>query len=297
MKLERASRQQAKIKLSLAGSSGCGKSYSAILLGYGLCNDFTKLCVIDAESYSASLYSHLGGFNVINLSAPFHPEKYVEAIQLCEQSGMEVIIIDGISPEWSGKGGCLDLHDKETAKMRIPNSFTAWSSITPKHQAFIDAIVNSSCHVIATVRSKTEYLLTERNGRQVPQKMGMAPITRDGFDFEVTIAFDIDQQHKAFCTKDRSGLFQDREPFIITPETGRKILDWCNRSEDIKVDDVSNRIGDCRSIQELLDLYKQYPQFKEILKPEFEQQKRTILINQDATTQLANQTIIQNGTH
>lgn len=231
------------------------------------------------------------------MSAPFQPEKYVEAIQLCEQSGMEVIIIDGISREWSGKGGCLDLHEKETAKMRIPNSFTAWSSITPKHQAFIDAIVNSSCHVIATVRSKTEYLLTERNGRQVPQKMGMAPITRDGFDFEVTIAFDIDQQHKAFCTKDRSGLFQDREPFIITPETGRKILDWCNRSEDIKVDYVSNRIGDCKSIQELLDLCKQYPQFKEVLKPEFEQQKRTILINQDATTQLANQSVIQNGTH
>ena len=297
MKLERASRHQAKIKVSLAGSSGCGKSYSAILLGYGLCNDFSKLCVIDAESYSASLYSHLGEFNVINLSAPFHPEKYVEAIQLCEQSGMEVIIIDGISPEWSGKGGCLDLHEKETAKMRIPNSFTAWSSITPKHQAFIDAIVNSSCHVIATVRSKTEYLITERNGRQVPQKMGMAPITRDGFDFEVTIAFDINQQHKAFCTKDRSGLFQDREPFIITPETGRKILDWCNRSEDIKVDDISSRIGNCRSIQELLDLYKQFPQFKEVLKPEYEQQKRTILINQDATIQLANQSIIQNGTH
>lgn len=127
--------------------------------------------------------------------------------------------------------------------------------------------------------------------------MGMAPITRDGFDFEVTIALDIDQQHKAFCTKDRSGLFQDRKPFIITPETGRKILDWCNRSEDIKVDAVFNRIGDCRSIQELLDLYKQYPQFKEVLKPEFEQQKRNILINQDATTQLANQSIIQNGKH
>lgn len=297
MHLQKATRKQAKIKLSLAGSSGNGKSFSAILLAKGLCNDFSKIAVIDCENYSASLYSHLGDFNVINLSAPYHPDKYVEAIQLCQQSGMEVIIIDGISPEWSGKGGCLDLHEKETAKMRIPNSFTAWASITPKHQAFIDAIVNSSCHVISTIRSKTEYVLAERNGKQIPQKIGMAPITRDGFDFEVTIAFDIDQQHKAFCTKDRSGLFQDREPFIITPDTGRKILEWCNISEVVTVDNVSVRINDCKSIAELLELYRQHPQFKVVLQSEFEQQKRRLLINEDVSKELSNLKQSSNGVH
>ena len=109
MQLEKSSRKQTKIKISLAGSSGSGKSFSAILLGYGLCNDFSKMCIIDTENYSASFYSHLGDFNVINLTAPFHPSKYVEAIQLCEQSGIEVVIIDNASHAWSGKGGCLEL--------------------------------------------------------------------------------------------------------------------------------------------------------------------------------------------
>lgn len=230
---------------------------------------------------------------MINISAPFSPEKYIEAIQLCEQSGIEVIIIDSITQEWSGKGGCLELHEIETSKMRIPNSFTAWATITPKHQAFIDAIINCSSHVISTVRSKTEYVLIERNGRQVPQKVGMAPITRDGFDFEVTIAFDVDQHHKAFCTKDRTGMFQDKQPFVITPDTGRKIVEWCN---GISVDDVTGRINDCKSIGELLQLYKTYPQYKESLKPEFEQRKRQIIISEEVKTQLANQPIIANGT-
>ncbi len=167
---------------------------------------------------------------------------------------MEVIIIDSITHEWQGKGGCLDLHEKETAKMRIPNSFTAWSKITPLHQEFINTILQSKCHIISTIRSKTEYVLTERNGKQVPQKVGMSPITRDGFEFEVTIAFDLDQHHKAFATKDRSGLFQDKEPIIITEETGRKIIEWCNNAPEVNVDDVSKRIGDCRTIDELLNI-------------------------------------------
>ena len=296
MRLEIATRKQAKIKLSLAGASGSGKTYSAISLAYGLCNNFGKICVIDTENYSASLYSHLGEFHVINITAPFNPEKYIEAIQLCENSGIEVIIIDSITQEWSGKGGCLELHEAETSKMRIPNSFTAWASITPRHQKFIDAIVNSSCHLITTVRSKTEYVLTERNGKQVPQKVGMAPITRDGFDFEVSIAFDIDQHHKAFCSKDRTFLFQDQQPFVINPETGKKILDWCNSGESITVDDISKRISDTVSIKDLLALFQQYPQYRESLKPEFEQRKRQIIINQEVQNQLANQPIITNGT-
>lgn len=296
MYLERASRKQAKIKVSLAGPAGSGKTFSALLLAYGLCGDFSKICIIDAENRSASLYAHLGDFQVINLLPPFNPEKYVEAIQLCERSGIEVIIIDSSSHEWNGKGGCLELHEKEVAKMRIPNSFTAWSSITPRHQAFVDAIINSSAHIICTLRSKTEYVLTERNGKQIPTKVGMSPITRDGLDYEMTIAFDLDQQHKAFCTKDRTSLFMDQESFVITPDTGKKILEWCNTGEAVSIDDVSKRIGECKSIQELLHLYQQHHHFKEILKPEFETQKRRILISQEAKTVLSNEPIHTNGT-
>ena len=280
MHLEKATRKHAKIKLSMAGSAGSGKSYSAILLAYGLCNDFAKICVLDCENHSASLYSHLGEFNVINLSAPFHPDRYVEAIKLCEQSEIEVIIIDNATHAWSGKGGCLDLHEKETAKMRIPNSFTAWASITPLYQRFIEAIVNTSCHVICTLRSKTEYHMVERGGKQIPQRIGMAPMIRDGFDFEMSIAFDLDHQHQVFCSKDRTSIFQDQEPFTITAETGKKILDWCNSGTPITVDDVSKRISDTVSIQELLALYQQFPQYKNVLQNEYEGKKRQIMLQQ-----------------
>ena len=297
MQIQKAKRNAAKIKLSLAGASGSGKSFSSIMLAYGLCKDFNKICVIDTENHSASLYSHLGDFNVINISAPFHPDKYIEAIKLCEEAGMEVVIIDNATHAWSGKGGCLELHEKETAKMKIPNSFTAWNMITPIYQRYIDAIINSSCHIICALRSKTEYVMSERNGRQVPQKTGTAPMIRDGFDFEMSVAFDLDQQHKAFCTKDRTGLFQDKESFVITPDTGRKLLQWCNNGEAISVDEVSRRIGGVASIKELLALFNEFPQYKESLKPEYETRKRQIMINQNVQQELSQQKINSHGTH
>ncbi len=297
MQIQKAKRNAAKIKLSLAGASGSGKSFSSIMLAYGLCKDFNKICVIDTENHSASLYSHLGDFNVINISAPFHPDKYIEAIKLCEEAGMEVVIIDNATHAWSGKGGCLELHEKETAKMKIPNSFTAWNMITPIYQRYIDAIINSSCHIICALRSKTDYVMSERNGRQVPQKTGTAPMIRDGFDFEMSVAFDLDQQHKAFCTKDRTGLFQDKESFVITPDTGRKLLQWCNNGEAISVDEVSRRIGGVASIKELLALFNEFPQYKESLKPEYETRKRQIMINQNVQQELSQQKINSHGTH
>jgi hypothetical protein len=297
MQLQRATRKQSKIKLSISGPSGSGKTYSALQLAFGICNDWNKIAVLDSENYSASLYAHLGAFNVLNLHEPFTPEQYIEAIQLCEREGIEVIIIDSITHEWSGKGGCLDIHEKETSKMRVPNSFTAWAMVTPRHQAFVEAIVRSQSHVICCTRSKTEYVMSERNGRQVPQKMGMAPITREGFDFEVSIHFELDQQHKAFCSKDRTGLFMNREAFILTPETGKAITDWCESGEAINANDVMARINGCSSLSELLQVYKDYPQYKQSLLTEFENRKRQLIINQEVQTQLSNQPINSNGIH
>lgn len=297
MQLQKATRKQSKIKLSISGPSGSGKTYSALRLAYGICNDWSRIAVLDSENYSASLYAHLGEFNVLNLTAPFTPEQYIEAIQLCEGKGIEVIIIDSITHEWNGKGGCLEIHEKETAKMRVPNSFTAWASVTPRHQAFVEAIVRSQSHVICCTRSKTEYVMSEKNGRQVPQKMGMAPIAREGFDFEVSIHFELDQQHKAFCSKDRTGLFMHREAFLITSEVGKTITEWCDSGSPINADDIMVRINGCSSLNELLKIYNENPQFKQSLLKEFEGRKRQLIMQQDAQTQLSNQPISSNGIH
>lgn len=166
MKVQLAKRRQAKIKMALQGSSGSGKTMGVLLIAYGLCGDWSKIAVIDTENYSASLYAHLGQFSVVNIAAPFSPEKYIEAIRLCEEAGFKVIVIDSISHEWEGIGGILETH----ANMQ-GNSFTNWGKLTPRHNSFVQAILQSQVHIIGTIRSKQDYVISEKNGKQVPEKL------------------------------------------------------------------------------------------------------------------------------
>jgi hypothetical protein len=223
MILQKATRKKVKLRLGLSAVSGGGKTYSALLLGKGLTDDWGKIAVIDTENNSASLYSHLGDFNTIELTSPYTPERYIEAIKVCEDAGMEVIIVDSITHEWDGKGGLLEIHSSMTG-----NSFTNWSSLTPRHQKFIDKILQSTCHVITTVRRKTDYEMTVNDkGKQTPQKVGLKEVTREGFEYELTVNFNLDERHNCTASKDRTGLFMDKPFFTITEETGRLIKEWC----------------------------------------------------------------------
>lgn len=292
MQLIKAERKKAKIKLGLQGPSGSGKTYSALLLAFGLTEDWSKIAIIDTENHSANMYAHLGGFNVLPLEPPYNPEKFIKAIRLCVTAGMEVVIIDSISHEWEGTGGILDTHSQMTG-----NSFTAWAKLTPRHNAFVQEMLQSPVHILATTRTKQDYVLVDKNGKMVPEKVGLKGITRDGMDYEFTLVFDLDIKNNASASKDRTGLFFGQPEQKISTQTGSKIREWCNSGADVNVDDISIRIGECKSIQELLDLYKEYPEFKAILQPEFEQRKRQILINQEVKTQLDHPSIIENGTN
>ena len=161
MKLQQATRQQARIRLGIQGPSGSGKTQGALQIAIGLANgDWTKIAVIDTEYGSASLYSHLGPYNVINLTAPFGPDRFSSALKLCEEAGMMVVIMDSISHEWDGSGGILDIHNAMTG-----NSFTNWGRVTPLHSAFVQSILASPCHVITTIRSKQDYVLMTKTER------------------------------------------------------------------------------------------------------------------------------------
>ncbi len=207
---------------------------SALKLAHGMVGDWSKIAVIDTERGSASLYDSLGAFNTIKLEPPFTPENYIEAIQECEQAGMEIIIVDSISHEWEGRGGCLELVEELGKGMK--NSFAAWGKITPRHNHFIDAIIGSKSHVIACGRSKQDYVLNqiEKNGRvlNVPEKIGLKAVTREGFDYEMTLAFDIMISHFASSAKDRTGLFMDKPEFVISEDTGKLIKEWCESGLD-----------------------------------------------------------------
>ena len=288
MILQTAQRKRAKIKMGLQGPSGSGKTLGALLTAFGLCGDWSKIAVIDTENHSADLYAHLGNYNVLPLSAPFTPEKYIQALEVCEKAEMDVVILDSTTHEWEN---LIDFHSSMQG-----NSFTNWGKITPRHNAFVQKILQSPCHVISTTRTKQDYVLNERNGKMVPEKVGLKSVQRDGLEYEFTLVFDLDMKNNASASKDRTGLFFGKPEQKLSVEIGKLIRDWCNTGSEITAVDISNRIGECKSIQELLSLYNEYPQFKETLKPEFEQQKRSLLINQEIRNQLATQNINQNGT-
>jgi hypothetical protein len=224
---KKAERKQAKLRLGLVGPAGSGKTFSALQIASGLGG---KVAVIDTERGSASLYSDLLDFDVAEMEPPYTTQKYITYLQEAEKAGYDVIILDSITHAWAGEGGLLEEVDKRAGANR-GNSFTAWREVTPMHNRFIDAMLNCKAHLIATMRSKTEYVLEQNSqGKQVPKKVGMAPIQRDGMDYEFTVVFDLSQDHIATASKDRTSLF-DGQAFTPSAETGEKLKEWLESGE------------------------------------------------------------------
>lgn len=190
-----------------------------------------KICLIDTENESGSLYvgkqvgsTNVGEYLIINLEAPYSAARYLEAIDLAEQTGVEYLVIDSLSHAWTGEGGLLDVQGN-VAK-RSGNSYTAWREVTPLHNRLVDRILQCAMHVAVTLRTKTEYVIEDNgSGKKTPRKIGMAPVFRDGVEYEFTIFFELDQSHAAAATKDRTGLF-DGQYFLIAPDTGVRIHEW-----------------------------------------------------------------------
>lgn len=250
MQLQKATRKKVKLRLGLSAVAGGGKTYSALLLAKGLVNDWDKIAVIDTENNSASLYSHLGEFNTIELTAPYSPERYIQAIDACVNAGMECIIIDSITHEWDGKGGCLEIADQVTQASNSKNSYTAWAKVTPRHQAFIDKILQCPAHVITTVRRKQDYDMVKDGNKTQVVKVGMKEVTREGFEYELTCNFNLETSHYCTASKDRTGLFMGKDPFIVTEETGKLIKEWCESGVD-EVHEAIKKLETCNSVDDL----------------------------------------------
>jgi len=187
-------------------------------------NNWSKIGIIDTEQYSSSLYSHLGAFNIINLTAPFTPERYIAALHAFEQAGMQVVIMDSVTHVWSGEGGLLEYNTS------LGGRFQDWAKTTPRYQKFIQGILQSPVHVITTIRKKESYALTTENGRTKVEKQGLDDEIRGGFNYELTVAFDINIHHLAEPSKDRTGLFMKTDGsstgFVISQDTGTTLKQW-----------------------------------------------------------------------
>ncbi|MBC2840109.1 AAA family ATPase [Robiginitalea sp. SC105] len=267
MKLHIAKKNVVKLRVGISGASGFGKTYSALLLAHGITQDWSKIAVIDTENASANLYSDLGPYHVLPLREPYAPERYIQAIEACEKAGMEVVIIDSISHEWIGVGGCLEIHHS------LGGRFQDWAVITPRHQRFIEKILSSRCHIITTTRRKIDYSLDlGQNGKTQVVKHGTKEVTREGFEYELTVNFElVNDQHLAKASKDRTGLFMGKPEFVINSATGKKLLEWSG--DHGLLEQVEQKISQCQDLEELANLYRKHPAVQQSLQELFKKRK------------------------
>ncbi len=227
---QRAIRENIWVKTLLIGASGSGKTFSALRMATGFAKELGKftgnderIALIDTESRRSTYYAKEFDFDILDLKAPFTPERFVEAINMAVDAGYKILVIDSITHEWSGKGGCLEIHSK------IPgNSYIAWGKVTPRHEMFTDTIIDSPIHVFATVRGDDKYVLEEVNGKQVPRKVPLGYDQRKNTEYLFTVSFMLEQDsHIATAVKDNTHIFEDRND-ILTEKHGENLCKWAN---------------------------------------------------------------------
>ena len=199
----KAVKHEAKLRLCIAGPSGSGKTYTGLRLGTALARG-GRVALVDTEHGSASKYADLFNFDVLELEAPFHPERFVEAIKAAEAEEYSVVILDSLSHAWRGSGGLLDIVDQISKRMKSANTFAAWKDATPIQNDLIEGILGADLHVIATMRSRQEYVMdADEKGRTRVRKVGMAPVQRDGFEYEFDVFLDMDIDNNGIVSKTR----------------------------------------------------------------------------------------------
>lgn len=232
IKIQKAERKKARIRIEIASASWSGKTYSSLLLAKWLVKgDMSKVCMIDTENWSGHLYSHLWDYSVIELQPDeCTTENILKAFKAIEDSGFEVIIWDSSSMRWDI---LLKLNDDVAKKMNW-NSFRAWWKVTPLYDSVIQHMLSSPCHVIVTARKKQDWAIeTNDQWKSIVKKVGMKDVQRDTLEYEMSIVFNLDQNHLASASKDRTWLFDWKDPEVLTEETGKQILDRCESGAEV----------------------------------------------------------------
>lgn len=232
MAFVKATKSQSKLRLALCGLAGSGKTYSALAIAAGIAAEMRRLghgagriALIDTEHESASLYADRFDFDTAPLDN-HSPRAYVDMIREAEGGGYDVVIIDSLSHAWAGKNGALE--QKDNAAARGGNSWTAWRDITPMHNALVDAMLASKCHLIATMRQKMEYIQTTEGGKTKIEKVGLAAIQREGMEYEFTCVGDLGLDHVLRIGKTRlDGVLSTGEAFELPGELfAKKVYGW-----------------------------------------------------------------------
>jgi hypothetical protein len=230
---KKAEKKKVYLKLGIQGPSGGGKTYGALSMATGFGG---KIALIDTERGSSSLYADKFSFDMAHMEPPFTTEAYLDALNGAVAAKYEWLIIDSISHAWAGQGGLLEQKEAIDARGR-GNSYTNWATITKKQNQFIEALMQAPINIICCFRSKTEYIMQDQNGKQVPKKVGLAAVQRDGFEYELDVLFELALDNSYEAEKDRTGLFKGRVGGKLTEKTGQVLKDWLHNSSNNQIPD------------------------------------------------------------
>lgn len=234
------------LRMGLYGSSGSGKSYTALRIATEL--GYEKIGIVDTENRSARRYAKTFSRRFQSLELEhFSPRDYIEAIRAAEQAGIDVLVIDSLSHAWMGRGGVLEMVDqaaKRQARGGAPNSFNGWREVTPEHNRLVEALVHAKMHLIVTMRVKTDYVVEKDDkGKSVPRKVGLAPIQRDGLEYEFDVVGDISPEHELFITKSRCPALSDAVISKPGPELAKTLREWLDGAGPV-VDEVNDALDE-----------------------------------------------------
>jgi hypothetical protein len=233
-KVQKAVREKIYTKVALMAPSGGGKTYSALRLATGMREELEKItgkpCRIllaNTEGARGRYYANEFDYDIVDLVEPFNPEQFSDVIDFAVEEKYDILIMDSTSPEWDGKGGCLELQQK------AGGTYQAWAKVTPRHDAFINKLATSPIHLIATMRGKDQYEIEKDDrGKTSVKKLGVGAKQRDGFEYEFTCTFTVDQKtHMAEPQKDNTHIFENDNATLLTESHGQKIIKWANTSD------------------------------------------------------------------
>jgi hypothetical protein len=226
MGFKKATKSQAKLRAAIFGPSGAGKTFSSLRVAAGLAGG-KPIAVIDTERGSASKYADRFQFDVLELEDQ-SIDGYVAAIREAAQAGYAVLVIDSLSHGWQT---LLEEVEKLAKAKYRGNTWSAWSEGTPLQRRLVQAILGFPGHVIATMRSKTEWTTVDNNGRKTPQRVGLAPEQGKGVEYEFDLLVEISTEHIANVIKDRTGRFQDKLLEKPGEDFGRELAEWLSDGE------------------------------------------------------------------
>jgi hypothetical protein len=224
----RAQREGSHCLISMEGSSGDGKTYSAILLMRGLVGTGGKFGLLDTETGRGKIYADLaGGYEYGELTPPFTPERYIEAIKIAEAAGLSGLIIDSASHEWEGIGGIGEIAEANNLK-----GLNKWARPKARHKKFVQTLLTTRMHIIVCLRAKEKMLQgkDDATGKETIVSGGWVPIQEKGFGFEMTVRLFFPGTGKKGvpelrkCPQDLLGAFP--EGMQVSVETGERIAEW-----------------------------------------------------------------------